>query len=547
MIRSTGPFGSVSYAYNAGGQTISRQVAGQSAVAYAYDAANNLISASTTGASVAMTYGVNDELLGASRSNGVNGQYGFDNNGRLISISEKAGGGSATILSRSMTYDALNQIATRSVEAGQALPLQTSASAFSSLNQVTSGSGSTFTYDANGDRMTEVSVAGTTSYTWDARGRLQAISAPGGVLTSFLYDYDGNLIQKRVTQTGSDVVEQYVLDDLTNVAQQEQVGTGTVNFLNGRAPDTQFATISGGSPAFAIADYNGSIAALTDGTGAITSRFYYSPEGQTTASGPSFPVEFTNRQQVAQDLYYFRARYLDARSGNFLSEDPSGIDSGDTNLYRYGYGDPVDYVDPSGTIGTPLTIALAGPVGFGASLLGTAITNHELGKPLLDSSQYNPFYDAAIAGGTGIVTAAIGAKYKVAGLGGLAALGAAGNIAQTVLQNAHHSYVDTKGKSLTCNLASGVPMAVATGAIGGMIGGPVVANSAGAAGSVVASGLKAVALGLAKGFASVAKVGRGPAGNVFSDVDYTTMHPLTIFEANPANSDPIRSKRNGGN
>jgi RHS repeat-associated protein len=34
-------------------------------------------------------------------------------------------------------------------------------------------------------------------------------------------------------------------------------------------------------------------------------------------------------------LYYNRARWLDARTGRFLSEDPLGFEGSDTNLYRY--------------------------------------------------------------------------------------------------------------------------------------------------------------------------------------------------------------------
>ncbi len=47
-------------------------------------------------------------------------------------------------------------------------------------------------------------------------------------------------------------------------------------------------------------------------------------------------------------LYYNRARYYDPLIGRFISEDPSGFASGDTNLYRYAGNSPTNLTDPSG-------------------------------------------------------------------------------------------------------------------------------------------------------------------------------------------------------
>ena len=49
----------------------------------------------------------------------------------------------------------------------------------------------------------------------------------------------------------------------------------------------------------------------------------------------------------SSDLYY-RARYYDPVTGRFISEDPIGFGAGDTHLYLYVYGDPVNLVDPFG-------------------------------------------------------------------------------------------------------------------------------------------------------------------------------------------------------
>jgi hypothetical protein len=45
---------------------------------------------------------------------------------------------------------------------------------------------------------------------------------------------------------------------------------------------------------------------------------------------------------------HLNARDYDPQTGLFISKDPIGFEGGDTNLYGYGLGDPVNMVDPSG-------------------------------------------------------------------------------------------------------------------------------------------------------------------------------------------------------
>jgi hypothetical protein len=48
---------------------------------------------------------------------------------------------------------------------------------------------------------------------------------------------------------------------------------------------------------------------------------------------------------------YYRVRYTHAGCARFISEDPIGWASGQTNNYAYVGGDPVSFTDPSGKVG----------------------------------------------------------------------------------------------------------------------------------------------------------------------------------------------------
>src|SRR5207253_1494971 len=47
--------------------------------------------------------------------------------------------------------------------------------------------------------------------------------------------------------------------------------------------------------------------------------------------------------------YYYRARYYSASQQRFLSRDPIGLGSGDTNPYTYVLNQPTGLIDPLGT------------------------------------------------------------------------------------------------------------------------------------------------------------------------------------------------------
>ena len=69
--------------------------------------------------------------------------------------------------------------------------------------------------------------------------------------------------------------------------------------------------------------------------------------GATSRTGSS-PYAFTGREwEASVGLYYYRARYLDASAGRFISEDPIGLEAG-PNFYAYVLDNPANWTDPYG-------------------------------------------------------------------------------------------------------------------------------------------------------------------------------------------------------
>jgi uncharacterized protein RhaS with RHS repeats len=73
-----------------------------------------------------------------------------------------------------------------------------------------------------------------------------------------------------------------------------------------------------------------------------------------------------------------RARYYDPEVGRFISEDPIGFDGGDVNLMAYVQNNPVNLVDPLGTINW-IGAAVGGIVGGITGGLGTYISGESNG------------------------------------------------------------------------------------------------------------------------------------------------------------------------
>jgi RHS repeat-associated protein len=106
-------------------------------------------------------------------------------------------------------------------------------------------------------------------------------------------------------------------------------------------------------------DAAGTPVAMTDASGTVVWRADYKPFGEeqsitgTVANNEKFVGK---EKDLETGLYYFGARYMDAKTGRFVSVDPAGITEKDLlnpqrlNRYNYSLNNPYRYIDPDGRL-----------------------------------------------------------------------------------------------------------------------------------------------------------------------------------------------------
>ncbi len=355
--------------------------------------------------------------------------YSYDSHGRLLS--EDRNGTAVTY-----TYDNSDQLladGTTTVTYDANGNRNNGSYATGTGNRLTTDGVWTYTYDDEGNltKKSQGASASTWTYAYDHRNQLiwaKHSATDGGAIdkeVDFKYDVWGNRIEKDYDAdgagAGSAVVTKFAVDGW-NPAKPTPIGTEnfdvwadldgngslTTRYLHDDAVDALFARIdqSGGTGTgyYHLTDRLGSIrevAAAASGT--VLDAISYDGFGKIASETNSTyrgRYAWTGRELDAEiDLQYNRARYYDASTGRWISQDPLGFDAGDGNLYRYSLNRPSDSVDPSGM--KVIIVGVEGYGGYNPFGSGGIFSSDELKQHYIDPFSGNDLIDTSYGGQIG--------------------------------------------------------------------------------------------------------------------------------------------------
>ncbi|MCD6186879.1 MAG: hypothetical protein J7K09_01840, partial [Desulfuromusa sp.] len=218
-------------------------------------------------------------------------------------------------------------------------------------NRIMSDGDYDYSYDAEGNIISKTTATSiVTSYAYDHRNRLIAI-AGGDPTVDISYTYDG--LDRRIITTVNGQKVSMVYDGENVWADFNAAANLETRYMFGDELDALIArSRPTGETDWYLTDKLGTIRDLVDSHGTLLNQVDYDSFGGVRAqsdSGQGDRFLFTGREYESETgLYYYRGRYYDPGLGRFISEDPTGFDGGDFNLYRYINNSPLNGTDPTG-------------------------------------------------------------------------------------------------------------------------------------------------------------------------------------------------------
>lgn len=242
---------------------------------------------------------------------------------------------------------------------------------------------------AAGNRLTQETPTGTTTYAYDAADRLTGVTPPGAGAVTYAYDANGNQTAAGADTFSYDAADRLVGATVDGVASSyAYLGDGRRASLTSGGVTTEqlwdpnfglpqlaverdgagatlrtttyglgpLSVSEGGQTSYLHADRLGSILATSSTSGDLGWSYRYDPFGTArsaaqldpAASGSSY--RFTGQVLDPSGLYHLRARQYDPGTGRFVSTDPLAAAIADPYVasYVYARNNPLRWTDPSG-------------------------------------------------------------------------------------------------------------------------------------------------------------------------------------------------------
>ncbi|HTU65579.1 MAG TPA: RHS repeat-associated core domain-containing protein [Steroidobacteraceae bacterium] len=344
-------------------------------VAYTYDAMNRMKVICENGAvstagdadcstTPLVTY--NYDSLGRRgtivRANNTTTTFGYDGASRLSSVQQDVVTNSFDVTFGLPSYNPASQALQRTINTTSYVfnqPVATASYVPNGLNRYASytapgtSTAATFGYDARGNFTSDGASSNLREFGYDIENRMTSASVSGANALTLSYDPVGRL--KQIVAGANTTQMLYDGDRLT----AEYNGSATAplrRYVHGSSVDEPVVWYEGSGitdKRWFHTDHQGSVVALSDSTGAVTSATQYTYDAYGVPNAwPGSRFRYTG--QIALNdatnvkLYYYKARVYDPTIGRFIQTDPVGTKD-DQNLYAYVGNDPTNSTDPEGT------------------------------------------------------------------------------------------------------------------------------------------------------------------------------------------------------
>jgi RHS repeat-associated protein len=304
--------------------------------------------------------------------------FGYDNAFRITSITDtgtsantwayktydlldRLEGGSESGTSDGWSYDANgNRLTQTGTKAITLTPSTTS----NQLNTTIGGLSRAYAYDAAGNTKSY----GTLAFTFNDRGRMSA-ATNGSTAASYIYNALGQLIEKTVAGTTTLLMYDengHILGEYTSAGAliQETIWMGDVPVATLRPNGSTACTTTSVCVFYVHTDQLNAPRKITNpSTNAIVWRWDTDPFGTVAANqNPTglgafiFNLRFPGQYYQAETgLNYNYSRDYDPQTGRYVESDPIGLQGG-INTYGYAFGNPIGRADPTGL--SPSSIVL---------------------------------------------------------------------------------------------------------------------------------------------------------------------------------------------
>ena len=299
------------------------------------------------------TYDLNGNIIQVRESGGVQHTFAYDASDRLIKeIRDVGAPGERTLAyeydsggNRTTLRDSVNGDTTYQYDNNERLVEESSPTGTI-----------TYSWNDNGELLEKSGSNGRTeTYAWSPDGRLMAVRKFSGAtqtdLVEFKYDHFGNRIYERVNGVERTFLIDTEWPNSRLLEIHDSNGTLEQSFVYGDRP---LSTTVGGSRLTYTVDLHSGVRSVVNAAADRINSYTYDAFGQTKIKTETVPNPLRYRGEYEDDklgLINLRSRWMDARVGRFISEDPLYIlQESPQPIHRYSYArnNPLMFEDPSG-------------------------------------------------------------------------------------------------------------------------------------------------------------------------------------------------------